>query len=124
MRATGVPQASIDPERDAWILTAARFPQATPAIMAAKTAQLADPNMTRLYQLIGRIADNWEDEQLLRETADLMNELLEQAAARGELNQQDEQTPDAAFVHLMDSFAEGAHPVVARLRELIAERGW
>jgi hypothetical protein len=24
----------------------------------------------------------------------------------------------------MDSFADAAHPVVARLRELIAERGW
>jgi hypothetical protein len=31
---------------------------------------------------------------------------------------------DAAFIRLMDSFADGAHPVVARLRELIAERGW
>jgi hypothetical protein len=32
--------------------------------------------------------------------------------------------PDAAFIRLMDSFADGAHPAVARLRELIAERGW
>ena len=124
LRATGVPEAVIDLERDAWILMAARWPQAIPAIMADKVAQLADPNVVRLYQFIGRIAENGEDEELLRETADLMSELLEKAAVNGELDRQDEQMPDAAFIRLMDSFADGAHPAVARLRELIAERGW
>ena len=124
LRATGAPEAVIDGERDAWILMAARCPEAIPAIMAAKVAQLADPNIVRLYQLIGRIAENGADEELLRETADLMSELLEQAAVSGELDRQDEQMSDAAFIRLMDSFADGAHPAVARLRELIAERGW
>ena len=103
---------------------AARWPQAIPTIMADKVAMLADPNIVQLYQLIGRIAENEADEELLRETADLMSELLEHAAASGELDRQDEQMPDAAFIRLMDSFADGAHPAVARLRELIAERGW
>ena len=53
-----------------------------------------------------------------------MSELLEQAADSGELDRQDEQMPDEAFIRLMDSFADAAHPAVARLRELIAERGW
>src|SRR5262249_4284363 len=70
------------------------------------------------------IAENWQDEDLLRETADLMSELLEQAAASGELDWQDERMPDAAFIRLMDSFADASHPAIARLRELIAERGW
>ncbi len=124
LRATGAPEAVIDLERDAWILMAARWPETIPAIMADKVAQLADPNIVRLYQLIGRIAENWQDEELLRETADHISELLEQAAVSGELDRQDELMPDAAFIRLMDSFADGAHPVVARLRELIAERGW
>ncbi len=124
LRATGAPEAAIDGERDAWILMAARYPEAIPAIMAAKVAQLADPNIVRLYQLIGRIAENWQDEKLLRETADHLSELFEQAAVSGELDRQDELMPDAAFIRLMDSFADGAHPAVARLRELIAERGW
>jgi len=123
LRATGAPEAAIEGERDAWILMAARWPEAIPALMADKVAQLANPKIVRLYQLIGRIAENW-DEELLRQTADLMSELLEQAAASGELDWQDEHTPDPAFIRLMDSFADGAHPVVARLRELIAERGW
>ncbi len=124
LRATGAPEAVIDGERDAWILMAARLPEAIPAIMADKVAKLADPNIVRLYQLIGRIAENWQDEELLRETADHMSELFEQATVSGELDRQDEHMPDPAFIRLMDSFADGAHPAIARLRELIAERGW
>ena len=124
LRAIGAPEAIIEPERDAWILMAARYPEAIPVLMADKVAQLANPKIVRLYQLIGRIAENWQDEQLLRETADLMSELLEQAAGSGEPTLQDEHTPDEAFVRLMDSFADAAHPSVARLRALIAERGW
>lgn len=124
LRAIGAPEAAIEGERDAWILMAARWPEAIPAVMADKVAQLANPKIVRLYQLIGRIAEDWEDDELLRETADLMSELLEQAAASGGLDWQDEHEPDAAFIRLMDSFADGTHPVVARLRKLIAERGW
>jgi len=124
LRTTGASEAIIEGERDAWILMAARWPEAIPAVMADKVAQLANPNVVRFYQLIGRIAENWQDEDLLRETADLMSELLEQAAASGELDWQDEHMPDAAFIRLMDSFADASHPAIARLRELIAERGW
>ena len=124
LRATGAPEAMLVAERDAWILVAARWPEAIPAFMAQKVAELADPKIVRLYQLIGRITDDWEDEELLRETADLMSELFEQAAANGELDWHDEHAPDAEFIRLMDAFADGAHPAVARLRELIAERGW
>lgn len=124
LRATGAPEAIIEPERDAWILMAARYPEMIQAVMADKVAQLANPKTVRLYQLIGRIAENGEDEELLRQTADLMSELLQQAADSGELGRQDEQMPDAAFIGLMDSFADASHPAVGRLRELIAERGW
>ena len=86
LRATGAPEAVIEPERDAWILMAARYPETLPALMADKVAQLDDPKVVRLYQLIGRITENWEDEELLRETADLMSELFAQAAASGELD--------------------------------------
>jgi DNA-binding transcriptional MerR regulator len=124
LRAIGAPESAVAPERDAWILVAARWPEALPAMMAEKVAQLENPGVVRLYQLIGRIAEDWEDDELLRETADLMIELLEQANANGELDQQDEYMPDEAFVGLMDSFADASHPVVPRLRQLIAERGW
>lgn len=124
LRATGAPEALLAAERDAWILVAARWPDKIPAFMDQKVAELADPKIVRLYQLIGRITQDWEDEDLLRETADLMSELFAQAAANGELDWPDEHVPDAEFIRLMDAFADGAHPAVARLRELIAERGW
>lgn len=125
VRAVGAPEAMIEAERDAWILVAARWPEAIPALMADKTAQLSNPKVVRLYQLIGRIAENWDDEELLGQTADLISQMLQEAADNGGLNQQNEFLPDdAAFIRLMDSFADEAHPVVARLRQLISERGW
>ncbi|WP_341720732.1 MerR family transcriptional regulator [Micromonospora sp. FIMYZ51] len=124
LRAIGVPAVVIEGERDGWILVAARWPEAIPTLMADKVAQLGNPTTVRLYQLIARIAESGADDELLRETADLICELNEAAAAHGELEQQDEIMPDPAFIGLMDSFASAAHPAVARMRELIAERGW
>jgi DNA-binding transcriptional MerR regulator len=125
LRALGAPETMIGYERDAWILVAARWPQSIPAVMADKTAQLDDPRTVLLYQLIGQIAENGPDEGLLREIADLLSEMFEQAQQSGELQHQDTLLPpDAAFIGLMDAYAEATHPAVTRLRELIAERGW
>jgi DNA-binding transcriptional MerR regulator len=124
LRAIGAPPAVVEGERDGWILMAARWPESIPAFMTYKVAQLDDPKIVRMYQLIGRIAVDDVDDDLLRETADVFIELFEQAAADGELDLQNEVMPDSAFVGLMDSFAESSHPAVARLQRLIAERGW
>jgi hypothetical protein len=64
-----------------------------------------------------------EQEHLIRETADLLVEMFEDAAASGQLERQDLAMDDNAFVQLLDSMAEG-HPIVTRLQELIARRGW
>jgi hypothetical protein len=45
-----------------------------------------------------------------------------EASATGQLDWQGEDDP--AFIGLMDSFADAAHPAVARLRELVDQRGW
>lgn len=125
VRAIGAPDMLVEAERDAWILVAARYPAQIPAFMADKMAQLQDPRTVRFYQLIGRMLEAAEDEQeqLAREMADLLVELFEEAAATGQLEQQDLTMDDAAFVKLLDSMADG-HPTIARLRELLAERGW
>jgi DNA-binding transcriptional MerR regulator len=125
VRAIGAPDALVEAERDAWILVAARYPAQIPAFMADKVAQLQDPRTVRFYQLIGRMLEGTEDEQeqLAREMADLLVELFEEAAANGQLEQQDLNMDDAAFVKLLDSMADG-HATIARLRELLAERGW
>ena len=125
VRAIGAPDAVIEAERDAWILVAAVYPAQIPAFMADKVAQLQDPRTVRFYQLIGRMLDTAEDkqEQLAHEMADLLVELFEEAAASGQLEQQDLNMDDAGLVKLLDSMADG-QPTIARLRELLAERGW
>lgn len=122
VRAIGAPEALIEAERDAWILVAARYPDQIAAFMDDKVRQLEDPRTVRFYQLISRMLAGEEGvhEHLLRETADLLVETFEDAAASGQLEQQDLDDP---FVQLLDSMAEG-HPMVTRLQELIAERGW
>lgn len=125
LRALGAPAELIDAERDGWILVAARWPDRIQAVMAEKVAQLDDPRVVQLYGLLGQLVERGDDDDLLHEIADVILRLLDDAAANGELDKQDELMPsDPAFIGLMDSFADAAHPSVARLRELITERGW
>lgn len=126
IRAIGVPEELVEAERDAWILLAARWPERIPEIMADKTRQLSDPKVVRLYRLSGQILEEDEEahEEIAVAVADLMVEIFEEAAASGILEAQDEQLDDAAVVNLLDSLAGGSHPMVLRVRELLAERGW
>ena len=125
VRAIGAPESLVEAERDAWILVAARYPDQIAAFMDDKVRQLEDPRVVRFYQLISRMLtrEGQVDEHLIRETADLLVEMFEDAAASGQLEQQDLAMDDTAFVQLLDSMAEG-HQVVIRLQELIAQRGW
>ena len=124
LRASGASQAMVEGERDAWILIAARWPEKIPEFMVEKTAQLEDPRTVQLYRLISELADGGIDEDRLIEVADLMAEMSEQSAARGDLERQNEVMGDDALIALLDSFALDAHPMVERLQELMAERGW
>jgi hypothetical protein len=64
-----------------------------------------------------------DQDRLAHEMADLLVELFEEAAATGQLEQQDLNMDDSAFIELLDSMADG-HPTVTRLRELLEKRGW
>jgi DNA-binding transcriptional MerR regulator len=124
MRAAGIPEALVEGERDGWILMAARWPEKVPAFMADKRAQLEDPRTVRLYQLIGELLESGPDEERLNAVADLIAEMSEQAAERGDLARQRDEMNDDSFIELIDSFASESHPLVQRLQELMAERGW
>jgi len=125
LRANGVPDALVAGERDAWILVAARWSERIPEFMVQKMAQLDDPRTVKVYLLIGEMLDVGVDDDRLTAVADLVVEMTEEAAARGELDRDGEQlSGDDAFIALIDSFAAGAHPMVERLQELMVERGW
>jgi len=124
LRASGASQAMVEGERDAWILVAARWPEQISEFMVDKMAQLDDPRTVRLYGLLDELATAGMDDGRLVAVADLLTELVEEAAERGELERQNDFSGDDAFIALLDSFAADAHPMVERLQELMAERGW
>jgi hypothetical protein len=114
----------IDGERDGWILLASRWPDKIPELMADKVAQLEDPRTVKLYRLLDEVVEIGMDDDRLRGVVDLLVEMLEESAQRGDLEQQKAGMGDDAFVSLLDSFATDAHPMVQRVQELLAERGW
>lgn len=124
LRASGASEAMVEGERDGWILMAARWPEKIPGFMVDKTAQLDDPRTVRLYRLIDELVEGGIDEDRLSAVADLMAEMAEQSADRGELDRQHEELGDDMFIGLVDSYAFDAHPMVERLQQLLAERGW
>jgi DNA-binding transcriptional MerR regulator len=129
MRALGAPAVMVEMERDAWILIAAQWPERIADYMVMKQAQLEDPLMRRFLHAMGTlVAGEDESEALLAETADLLVEMAELAAARGELDDQDEHLSDSSFVDLLDTVVLSAGPRMVLLRdrlvELMAERGW
>jgi DNA-binding transcriptional MerR regulator len=124
LRASGISEAMVEGERDGWILVAVRWPEKLPAFMADKLAQLEDPRTLRLYRLFGELVEDGLDDQRLNAVADLIADMSEQAAARGDLDRQHEEMNDEGFVALIDSFASDSHPMIQRLQALLAERGW
>lgn len=129
MRSLGAPEVMVEMERDAWILIAAQWPDKMAEFMAVKEAQLDDPLMRRFIRTIGALLSGDDEcEARLEETADLLVEMAEQAAARGELELQDDVAIDSSVVALLDTVVLTAGPRVVRIRdriqELMAERGW
>lgn len=135
LREAGASPMMVEGERDGWILVAARWPERIAEFMADKMARLRDPRTVRLYLLLGELvevppeeADAVEEERLV-EIADLLVELSEADGPGAHPGADPAEDLNAAmndddYVALLDAFAGGAHPLVARLQQLIAERGW
>jgi DNA-binding transcriptional MerR regulator len=124
LRELGVSERMLEGERDGWILVAARWPDRIAEWMPQKFAELENPMVVRLYQVLGKVLEADGDDLMLAEAADLMVELIEQASARGELDNQDEAFDDQPFVDLLDGLVVESAPQGARLLELMRERGW
>jgi DNA-binding transcriptional MerR regulator len=124
LRACGVSEAMVAGERDGWILMAARWPEKIPEFMVDKMAQLDDPRVVRLYRLIDELVEAGIDEDRLEAVADLMAEVTHESAERGDLDRQREAMGDDAVFGLIDAYAAESHPVVERLQQLLADRGW
>ncbi len=125
LREIGVSEQMVQGERDGWILVAARWPDRIPEVMAAKFAQLEDPQLVRLYLLFSEVlaSDADGDDPRLAEAADIMAGLFEQAHASGELNMAEAAHDDLA-VDVLDALPVEADPRAVRMMDLLRERGW
>jgi DNA-binding transcriptional MerR regulator len=125
LRELGVSERMVQSERDGWILIAARWPDRVAAWMEDKWAQLHDPRNIRLYRLLGEILDSEQDDDpRVEQVVDLLVQIIEDAAARGELDNPDEAFDDAPFVQLLDALVVELDPRGERLLSLLRERGW
>jgi hypothetical protein len=119
-----VSERMVEAERDAWILLAARWPDRIRDWMPGKLAQLDNPQLVRLYRLASELLETEAvDDPRLRELADLMASMLEQASASGELGPGKAAQDDLSF-DLLDAFAVESEPRIERLLDLMRERGW
>jgi DNA-binding transcriptional MerR regulator len=125
LREIGVSHRVVEGERDGWILVAARWPDRIHEWMPSKFAQLEDPQLVRLYQLLSQIADSdaGDDDPRLEEAADIMAGMLAQAHTSGEIDPGKEAHDDLPF-SLLDALAVEYDPRAQRMLNLMRERGW
>jgi DNA-binding transcriptional MerR regulator len=124
LREIGASERMLAGERDGWILVAARWPDLIREVMPGKFAQLNDPQLVRLYRVLSEILDSdaGDDDPRLKEAADIMAGLLEQAYGSGEIIS--EFTHDDLAFDLLDALAVESDPRAKRLLDLMRERGW
>jgi DNA-binding transcriptional MerR regulator len=125
LREIGVSDLIVEGERDSWILMAARWPDRVREWMPGKLEQLDNPQIVRLYRLLSEIfaGDSQADDPRLQEVADLVAGLNELAYVAGAIDFGEAADDDLPF-DLLDNLAAEADPRVARLVELVRERGW
>ncbi|GLZ58454.1 MULTISPECIES: MerR family transcriptional regulator [Micromonospora] len=124
LREIGASERVVAGERDGWILMAARWPDRVGDWMPGKIAQLDDPQVVRLYQILSGIFDSDAgDDARLEEAADLIAGLAEQAYASGQIDLGEVAQDDLPF-DLLDALAVEADPRLRRLLDLVRERGW
>jgi DNA-binding transcriptional MerR regulator len=124
LREIGVSERMVEAERDGWILMAARWPEHIREWMPEKLAQLDDPQVVRLYRVLSEIFESDAgDDPLLKEAADIMADLAEQAYTSGEINLGELAHDDLPF-DLLDALAVESDPRAERLLDLMRERGW
>lgn len=123
MRELGFRERLIEVERDSWILIAAQMPDAVPALMAIKHAQIEHEPLRRLYLDIGDLADCAPDDPRLPALADRVAAFIEAAAAQT-VGMEEEHPVSDDLVALLDAAFFEFFPCAPRLLELLEERGW
>lgn len=122
LRGLGVEERYIEMERDAWIMIAAQVPHHIDAVIGKKHQELDDPDMVKLYALLGGALGWPADDPRIVEVADIVERLMVRAVEAGEMGADD--GIDDQFVDLLDSTTVESSPTAARLLAILQERGW
>jgi len=102
-------------------MIAARVPHQIDAMMATKHAELNDPDMLRLYQLLSGALD-WDiNDPRIVDVADILERLMIRALESGEVG---DIGVDDQFVDLLDATMLASSPLSERLLAILQERGW
>ena len=105
-------------------MLAAQDPLGVDAVIAEKNRQLdEDPDMTRLYRLLGSAPEWPPDDPRVVELADLVEHLRIRAVQSGELEigGADQTDPLTA---LLDAAMTESAPVARQLLAILEQRGW
>jgi len=121
LRETGIPEAMVEAERDAWILVAAQLPEQMPFYMAMKSQQLDDPHVVELYRDLADLLEWPEDDPRL---VGMVDRLVAQfGAVPPEAWWEENQLP-GELAELLDGVFLDSVPAARRILALLEERGW
>jgi len=123
LRDLGFPGRLIQIERDSWILLAAQMPEAVPAMMAVKHAQIENEALRGLYLDMAELVDCTPDDARLPALADRVAAFIEMAASGAE-GMEEEHPLSADLVALLDAAFIEFFPCAPRLLDLLEKRGW
>lgn len=121
LRALGVPERTVEAERDAWILVAAHLPDQMAFYMRSKQEQLDNPANVEIYLDLSAVRE-WEpDDPRLVGLVDRLVAQLDSVppeAWEGDAGMTDD------LVELLDAVFVTSVPAAPRILELLEERGW
>ena len=123
MRELGFRERLIEVERDSWILIAGQMPDAVPALMAIKHAQIEHEGLRALYLDVGDLVDCGPDDPRLPALADRVAAFIEAAAAEAE-GMDDGIAISDDLIALLDAAFVEFFPCAPRLFRLLEQRGW
>jgi DNA-binding transcriptional MerR regulator len=125
LRGLGVEEGYIALERDSWIMIAARVPHLIDSVIARKHQDLDDPDIVRLYELVGTAIDWPADDPRIVEVADLLERIFIRAEEAGEIGVDGAGVPlDDPFVDLLDTTMLESAPGAQRLLAILEQRGF
>lgn len=125
-RELGFPEQMIELERDSWIVVAAQLPDQVPTLMGFKRAQLEDPELIALYQILGEAIDWRPEDRRWPGIVDRLVTYFEQVEERYSevpVEWQHEEL-DASLIALLDEMFVEAVPGARRVMRLLEERGF